>query len=56
LIRLSVPEVRKLLLKVVWNLAPAVEKVFAWSEWRRAHQYRARRCHYKKHRANAPDG
>ena len=56
LIRLSVPEVRKLLLKVVWSLVPAAERVFAWSEWRRAHQHRARRCHYKKHRVKAPDG
>jgi hypothetical protein len=56
LIRLSVPEVRKLLLKVVWSLLPGVEHVFAWSEWRRAHQHRASRSHYKKHRVGAPDG
>ena len=35
---MSVPEIRKLLLKVVWGLVPEAEKVLAWSEWRRAHQ------------------
>ncbi len=56
MIRLSVPEVRKLLLKVVWSFVPAAEQVFAWSEWRRAHQHRACLSHYKKRRAKAPDG
>src|SRR4029078_563035 len=49
LIRLSVPEMRNLLLKLVWDrLAPA-EQTLAWSDWRRAHQYRARYYHYQKH-------
>lgn len=55
MIRLSVPEVRKLLLKLVWDrLAPA-EQTLAWSYWRRAHQHRARRCHYQKRGARPPD-
>jgi len=50
-----VPEVRKLLLKLVWNAVPDEGKVLAWSVWRRAHQYRARACHYRKRRAKVPD-
>ena len=55
LIRVSVPEVRKLLLKLVWNAASDEAKVLAWSAWRRAHQYRARACHYRKRGARPPD-
>ena len=48
LIPLTVPEVRALLLRVVWDrLAPA-ERALAWSDWRRAHQQHAKECHYKK--------
>jgi hypothetical protein len=54
LVRLSVPEVQKLLLKLVRAFVPPVERVPAWSVWRR-HQHRARECHYKKHRAKPPD-
>ena len=32
LIGLSVPEVRKLLLKLVWNWVPEAGRVLAWSE------------------------
>jgi hypothetical protein len=56
LIRLSVPEVRKLLLGLVWRAVPDGEKVLAWSAWRRAHQHRARDCHYRKRKATPPDG
>ena len=55
MVRLSVPEIRKLLLRLVWALVPDDEKALAWSEWRRAHQHRARACHYKKRKARAPD-
>jgi hypothetical protein len=55
LIRLSVPEVRKLLLKVVWDRLPPIEQTLAWSEWRRRHQHRARACHYRKRNAEPPD-
>jgi hypothetical protein len=50
-----VPEVRRLLLHLVWSAVPEVEKVLAWSAWRRAHQYRARKAHYKKRGAKPPD-
>src|SRR5262249_60565081 len=54
LIRLSVPEVRKLLLKVVWSHVPPVKRTLAWSVWRRRHQHRARISHYRKRRAKPP--
>lgn len=56
MIGLSVPEVRRLLLKLAWGALPSAEKVLAWSEWRRAHQYRARIHHYLKRGARVPDG
>ena len=48
LVRLSVPEVRKLLLRLVWAFVTPAERVLAWSVWRRRHQHRARECHYRK--------
>jgi len=55
LIPLTVPEVRKLLLRVVWDRVPDTERVLAWSAWRREHQHRARQCHYRTRGANPPD-
>ena len=52
---MSVPEVRKLLLRLVWAVVPDAEKALAWSVWRRAHQHRARRYHYRKRGAKPPD-
>jgi hypothetical protein len=52
---LSVPEVRKLLLQLVWDRLPSVEQALAWSEWRRRHQYQARVCHYRTRGARPPD-
>lgn len=52
---LSVPEVRKLLLKLLWTAVPEDEVILAWSVWRRRHQYRARECHYRKRGAVPPD-
>ncbi|MBN9523873.1 hypothetical protein J0H58_36080 [bacterium] len=46
---------RRLLLNLVWAVMPDAEKVLAWSEWRRAHQYRARASHYKWRKAKPPD-
>jgi hypothetical protein len=54
LIRLSVPEVRKLLLQVVWDFVIPKPHVFDWSRWRRRHQYYAKCCHYKRHNAAIP--
>ena len=52
---MSVPEVRKLLLKLVWAVVPPAELTLAWSEWRRGHQYRARKAHDKKRGGKPPD-
>jgi hypothetical protein len=53
-ITLTVPEVRTLLLRVVWDRLTPVERSLAWSDWRRAHQRHAKECHYKKRRAKPP--
>lgn len=55
LIRLSVPEVRKLLLRVVRAHAPPTARALGWSVWRRRHQHRVRLSHYRKRRAKPPD-
>jgi hypothetical protein len=51
LIPLTVPEVRRLLWWLVWGKMPNNEYVIRWSEWRRKHQLRAKRSHYKRRRA-----
>jgi SRSO17 transposase len=55
LIALSVPEVRKLLLWLVWDQVPEAEQVLAWSQWRRERQHRARRCRYRTRGARPPN-
>jgi hypothetical protein len=42
----SVPEIRRLLVALVWRLTPDPNRVLRWSLWRRRHQARARRCHW----------
>src|SRR5215210_4971364 len=51
LIPLTVPEVRRLLVALVWSTPPPVERTMRWSFWRRRHQARARRSHYKRRMA-----
>jgi hypothetical protein len=36
-------------------VAVGERKVLAWSVWRRAHQHRAHRYHYRKRGARPPD-
>jgi hypothetical protein len=55
LIRLSSPEIRRLLVRLLWSRLPDTDEVLDWSEWRRMHQAHARRCHYKKRKAEPPD-
>ena len=55
LIRLSSPEIRRLLVRLLWSRLPDSDEVLNWSAWRRAHQAHARRCHYKKRGAKPPD-
>jgi SRSO17 transposase len=42
----TVPELRRLLWRLVWARPPAPAHILAWSLWRRRHQQRARRCHW----------
>jgi hypothetical protein len=44
----SVPEVRRLLVALVWRAPVEPGFVLAWSRWRRRHQARARRGHYRR--------
>jgi hypothetical protein len=50
-----VPEVRRLILKLVWDRLTPAEQVLAWSQWRRAHQATARACHYRNRGARPPN-
>ena len=55
MIALTVPEARRLLVRLLWTRLPEGDEVLGWSEWRRAHQALARRCHYKRRGADPPD-
>ncbi|WP_338861101.1 hypothetical protein [Xenorhabdus griffiniae] len=46
LVALSIPELRKLLSKLMEKTGEAVEQILHWSDWRRRHQYYAQQCHY----------
>lgn len=46
LIPVTVPEIRRLLARLIWHHVPDPDSVLSWSQWRRRHQARARRCHY----------
>jgi hypothetical protein len=48
LLPLTVAEIRRLLAALVWRLADDPGVVLAWSGWRRRHQARARRCHWRR--------
>jgi hypothetical protein len=47
LLPLTVPEVRRLLWRLVWTTRQEADAVLHWSRWRRRHQARAKRCHYR---------
>ena len=48
LIPLTEPEIRRLMLIIVWPQLRDAEKALIWSYWRRRHQAIAKICHYKK--------
>jgi hypothetical protein len=50
LITLTVPESRRLLVRLIWTIAPDPAFTLGWSVWRRRHQATARRCHYQRQR------
>src|SRR5829696_2588159 len=45
---LTVPELRRLLVRLVWAAAYPPGRVLAWSRWRRRHQKRAQDCHRQR--------
>ena len=47
LIPLTIPEVRRLLYRLIWQPVLSNDSVLAWSRWRRRHQARARHYHYQ---------
>ena len=55
MIALTVPEARRLLVRLLWNRLPDVDEVLSRSEWRREHQAFARRCHFKRRGTEPPD-
>ena len=50
LVALTVPELRRLLVRLVWSPLPDPTFTLGWSAWRRRHQATARRCHYQRQR------
>src|SRR3954454_14933278 len=54
LLPLTVPEVRRLIWRLVWARPPDPVRALAWSDWRRRHQQRARRSHWTRRTRRAP--
>ena len=52
LIPMTVPEVRRLLTRLVWTENQLPDFVLYWSWWRRRRQARSRRCHYRRRLTN----
>ena len=50
LIPLTIPEVRRLVYRLVVHALAPPEAVLHWSHWRRSHQARALRSHYRRRR------
>jgi hypothetical protein len=48
LLALTVPEIRRLLVRLLPTPPPDPGRIMAWSVWRRRHQARARRAHYQR--------
>ena len=48
LLPLTLPEVRRLLCSLYLAKLPEERTVLSWSCWRRRHQLRAKRCHYRR--------
>ena len=49
---MTVPEVRRLLTRLVWTENKLPDFILSWSLWRRRHQALARQCHYKRRKSN----
>lgn len=48
MIEFTLPEIRRLLIKLVLRVANTTEHVWSWSTWRRRRQHQARLSHYKR--------
>jgi len=48
MIAFTLPEIRRLLIKLVLRVTTTAEHVWAWSAWRRRRQHHARLSHYKR--------
>jgi hypothetical protein len=48
LIPLTLPEVRRLVYRRVGRILAPPEAVLRWARWRRLHQARAQRAHYRR--------
>ena len=42
---MTVPEVRRLLTRLVWTETKLPDFILSWSWWRQCHQAQARQCH-----------
>jgi hypothetical protein len=51
LIPITLPEVRRLVYRLVVRILAPPATVLHWSRWRRLHQARAQRSHYRRHLA-----
>lgn len=52
----TVPEVRRLMCSLLLAQSPEEAAVVGWSMWRRRHQLRAKRCHYRRRRLRRLQG
>jgi hypothetical protein len=52
LLPLTVPEIRRLLWRLVWPEPRLVTDILAWSIRRRRHQARAHLCHWRRRTVN----
>jgi hypothetical protein len=44
----ALPEIRRLLIRLIRARSPDPEAAWSWSRWRRRRQYQARLSHYKQ--------
>ena len=50
---MTIPEIRRLIYRLVWAYNPEHFFTLVWSVWRRQHQQIAKDCHYKRRLAAA---
>jgi hypothetical protein len=48
MIPFTVPEVRRLLWRLMWATTTTSCEIVTWSHWRRRHQAHARQCHWRR--------